>query len=158
MECQLCHSDSETIDHILVKCTLSQAVWFASPLTWRIQGSTDISLRACLQKWLLAGDDDHAFFMGACLLWSILVARNNLIYEKRNANVEVLIREGLYWFKKIYYHGEDNTGEISTRFNSTNSQVGMSQWTPPPNGKIKINVDAASKDGRASCVVVATDW
>ncbi|XP_026451472.1 uncharacterized protein LOC113351752 [Papaver somniferum] len=126
-------------------------------LVWTLT-SHEISLKSCLQRWLLASDDDYAFYLGACLLWAIWKARNNLIYEKNNISIEVIIRDGMYWFNKFYYYEEVSNGDMSTRSISSGSQNVMTQWCAPPTGKIKINVDVACKGDRASCAVVARDW
>lgn len=74
--CPLCNADQETVEHMLLVCPWTRAVWFGSSLQWAIPlyglASLDIWL---LQKistlQLLSVDFSRDFSVLACTLWSI---------------------------------------------------------------------------------------
>lgn len=51
--CVFSHSEPETIDHVLLHCLFSRAIWFGSDLTMRANPEQIPSLKRWLVAWLL---------------------------------------------------------------------------------------------------------
>ncbi|OVA10988.1 Pentatricopeptide repeat [Macleaya cordata] len=70
VDCPLCHNAPETVDHLFVHCSFSQALWFASPLSIILNHTTCYVLELVL-SWLSSSSDFTTFNMGACVMWSL---------------------------------------------------------------------------------------
>lgn len=79
MECVLCGNEVESICHLFVHCHVVQGILFACPLSLRLQNSTDTTIRELVASWLSAQDVNYIFNMGACMMWPIWRAMNELI-------------------------------------------------------------------------------
>ncbi|XP_026419894.1 uncharacterized protein LOC113315863 [Papaver somniferum] len=156
-DCQLCFSEVETVDHLFLRCNLSQLILFASPLSLRIINDGQTSLRSLVSSWLEISDNGQYFCLGASLLWAIWHARNKLVSEKEKININSVINHGLFWFNLYYNDNEDP--ELSTATGTGHIPVThrCNPWIPPTTDAVKINIDAAIGKNNSSCAVVARD-
>ncbi|XP_012858039.1 PREDICTED: uncharacterized protein LOC105977277 [Erythranthe guttata] len=148
--CMRCGADVETFLHVLQECNQMGKIWsspFFNLRPMRPQSSmwNWISLaRAFLQR--------DKLLLALIIAWKAWDVRNKLMHREEAMEAKYLITWGqdfLIEFQKAMVL----TPEIQTRSLST-------AWSPPPEGCIKINVDAALPKGMVyySVAMVARDW
>ncbi|OVA12590.1 Reverse transcriptase zinc-binding domain [Macleaya cordata] len=86
---------------------------------------------------------DHLFL--SCEIWK---ARNQVIFEKKVVNIQVIITSAQAMFNEHGYCTLSNSYSISPKANS------HQRWIPPPVGSIKINFDGATKDNTIAAGIV----
>lgn len=69
--CHFCHNEDETVDHLLIHCTFAQAVWFDSPLGFRLQENQYLSLETLTGMWFILNDNDSTLALGIAICWAI---------------------------------------------------------------------------------------
>ncbi|OVA15343.1 Reverse transcriptase zinc-binding domain [Macleaya cordata] len=89
-ECPFCDNAEETIDHILLHCPFSQAIWFASPLELRFEYHPP-SLSNLIVGWLNDNDNLQIFRIGVSILWCIWKARNKIIFYSVHLEIHQIL-------------------------------------------------------------------
>ncbi|XP_002521923.2 uncharacterized protein LOC8268166 [Ricinus communis] len=133
--CPLCHSVSETTEHILYKCHLSQLVLFGLPLgitstIWNIQiliAGWQFFLKFFLKKHMLL-----------FLLWYIWYARHKVVWDNNEFDPAAVITSAVNamqdykaaWVTQL----TDHPAEI----------VQQVRWKCPPIDWVKLNVDGST--------------
>ncbi|XP_026416553.1 uncharacterized protein LOC113311988 [Papaver somniferum] len=152
VECQLCGNNEETIDHLLTHCQFAKAVLFGSPLNFRGLADPSSTTKQCILSWLDAHDDGYSVCLGACLLWAIWKARNKLHFDNIKPHIPSVINDAVHWFT-MYYFAEEDAGNSALDIVVNN--YAQSTWCTPPEGTVKINVDAAVGLNKTSAAAVA---
>ncbi|KAL9411912.1 hypothetical protein AB3S75_045503 [Citrus x aurantiifolia] len=135
--CQSCCCHVETVSHALVECNMARKIWSYSNLAEEFRG-----LHRCDIVWLLQfWPRQHAKVEGAevaALLWAIWNARNKWLFEGKQenpsrvvANAEAIVES----FKKVR--------QPAIVYKTKRNAEKQKQWSPPPIGWQKVNVDAA---------------
>ncbi|KAL2334986.1 hypothetical protein Fmac_016199 [Flemingia macrophylla] len=137
--CPMCGEAKETIVHALITCPEVRQVWFASPLSLRIDPSsvTDFS------QWvytLFERCDDEIVELVCTLLWSIWNRRNQWVNKFIRLTVSEIITEAT------------NMMMIPKRIAAlTETDCPLVIWKPPPpNGGVKANFKVLVKEGRGT--------
>ncbi|XP_026416477.1 uncharacterized protein LOC113311902 [Papaver somniferum] len=152
--CIICMKEEESVDHLLIHCDLARVAWFASPLGLRLQGDDQRTISSLLELLLSRNDNEASLIMGMCLCWAIWKARNEKVFENKSINVQGILTVALYWYN-LYFNFNDDEDSPVTDVN-VNPDVSIPvTWTAPIHPRIKINVDAAWKDGCYACAAVA---
>ncbi|RZC45380.1 hypothetical protein C5167_038334 [Papaver somniferum] len=88
---------------------------------------------------------------GSRAIWK---ARNSVILENKQINVQGTLKKAFFWFHLYYNYNDQLETEIDEQSHANSVQA--VDWSPPPPlQSIKINVDAAFKDGRYAGAAVA---
>lgn len=150
--CYLCHTHEESIHHIALECQVSKLIWWNSPWQLRLEAFHQLTFLAWVE--LIHGDKNHIplpttekrkliqfFVVSLELIW---MTRNKIWKTNEAADwqeLSNLINQSYikYWKaslsrlekKKLWHDGLVNA-----------------QWMPPMEGGMKMNFDAAFKEGR----------
>ncbi|XP_026458517.1 uncharacterized protein LOC113359034 [Papaver somniferum] len=155
--CSLCNNAGEFVDHVLLHCNFSQAVWFAPPLGFRLQGNSQITIINLVESLFRADDNQSSLSIGMAICWAIWKCHNEKVFKHKNMNVHDALTIALYWYNLYYnYNGEEELNGLES-VTQTDAVSTNAIWTPPDQLNIKINVDTTWKDGVFACAVVARD-
>ncbi|XP_026428222.1 uncharacterized protein LOC113324100 [Papaver somniferum] len=156
IECHFCNVADETADHLFLHCPFAQAILFASPLGLRLDNN-EVTIETLVANWLLLKDDDYHFCLGSNLFWAISKARNTLVFERKQVYIDAVLQQGHYWFNLYYKENYDPMIQSHPQEHTTTPAHEMIRWSPPTEGTIKINIDAAIKNWRSSNAAVTRD-
>ncbi|XP_026384836.1 uncharacterized protein LOC113280430 [Papaver somniferum] len=155
--CSICNNDEESIDHLLLHCSFAQDVWFASPLGLRLQGSNQLTLTSLMESLFRANDNNSSLALGMAICWAICKCRNAKVFDQKNMNDHDALTIALYWFNLYHnYIGEEELNGMERNHQTAAVPTNLT-WTPPDHPTIKINVDAAWRDGAFACAAVTGD-
>ncbi|CAL9013279.1 unnamed protein product [Prunus brigantina] len=142
--CQICETELETIEHLLLSCKWTSSVWFGSVLSYRV----DRQSITTIDEWLLGVTSKLAkenfnwvWFHISFLCWSLWRSRCAFVFEGKT----VCPKQTIAWGKSLavellevvkpYSQGAE---EPSSRGLGT-----IQRWIPPPQATLKLNVDAS---------------
>ncbi|XP_026378745.1 uncharacterized protein LOC113273202 [Papaver somniferum] len=92
--------------------------------------------------------------MGATICWALWKARNSLVFENKQLQVQEILKIFGYWFNLYFGVAETMETEGASQPHVTDNNH-THTWIPPPTDTFKINVDAAAKNGHyASAAIV----
>ncbi|XP_026396139.1 uncharacterized protein LOC113290771 [Papaver somniferum] len=106
---------------------------------------------------LLFNEDESTIAMGMAICWAIWKARNAKVFEHQTANVQETLATALFWYNLFYNYSDDEESQLLQNNKDNSAAVTDIIWSAPNNPFIKINVDAAWKDGMNACAAVAID-
>ncbi|XP_020174407.1 uncharacterized protein [Aegilops tauschii subsp. strangulata] len=137
--CPLCDC-VDSWRHALVSCTMSRCVWALSDEVLVSKMSENLEANARIWLFQFSESLDHASFTWLVItLWSIWYARRKAIYESIFQSPQQTTS-----FVNKYI---DELGQLNARkehqITQTASSAQQKRWLPPPNGKVKFNVDGA---------------
>ncbi|KAL2334993.1 hypothetical protein Fmac_016206 [Flemingia macrophylla] len=147
--CPMCGEAEETIVHALITCPEVRQVWFASPLSLRIDPSsvTDVS------QWvyiLFERCDDEVVELVCALLWSIWKRRNQWVNKFRRLTVSEVITKATNMMM---------IPKTKSIVASTETDCPLVIWKPPSGNEVKANFKVLVKEGRGIGMgVVFRDW
>ncbi|XP_043812710.1 uncharacterized protein LOC110614869 [Manihot esculenta] len=145
--CPLCHEAPETILHILVQCPFARSCWLSSPLGWPAFST------ASLREWfslafLTASAENASLILMIC--WALWHNRNNVVWKAQGRTASGVFFMALNFLQQW-------RGACSDSTSCTNVVSVLTVWSPPPQGWIKVNIDASLNSQRSSlgfgCVV-----
>ena len=130
--CKWCEDEPETGDHILWQCDFAQRVWNAClvpiPSGVDVTGSFSDFLDCCLRD--LDSPEIEIIMTVAWMLW---VARNELMWEGINSNVDdICTRASGVALEFLEFGGRES---LSPDFNES-----CEAWRPPQNGSYKLSI------------------
>ncbi|XP_026385060.1 uncharacterized protein LOC113280680 [Papaver somniferum] len=146
--CPLCKADEETICHLLFNCQFAREVFHSIPIFINIQN--DGNSMEIIQNWLLQPDRGIMLNLGACIILNIWKARNEYVFSDITISVQLCMSRALQDFKAFDLHHALNFCADININTSTNAI-----WERPPPLVVKVNVDAAFKDGKGAAAAVA---
>ncbi|XP_026415795.1 uncharacterized protein LOC113311158 [Papaver somniferum] len=153
----ICNNDEESVKQILHHCSFAQAVWFASPLGLRLQESNQLALTSLMESLFSANDNNSSLALGMAICWDIWKCRNAKVFDQKNMNVHDALTIALYWFNIYHnYNGDEELNGMESNHQTAVVPTNVT-WTPPDHPTIKINVNAAWRDGAFACAAVARD-
>ncbi|XP_050386162.1 uncharacterized protein LOC126802565 [Argentina anserina] len=147
--CELCGEHQETVEHCLLLCPWTKAVWFGSTLCY----IPDIASICTLDVWLLAmfkkfsggdGGISNLFLLVCFHLWEIWKQRCKAVMKKilpdPAATIERIQRSFAEWsvVQPILPEGNMEVGQVV-------------RWLPPPPGFVKVNFDASWNSKHPKC-------
>lgn len=150
--CALCNKEEETVEHSLLFCEWTRAVWFGCQLQCVPNRLAVTSFHGWLGDRLKAFEVQPDFSVFAsialcCTLWSIWKGRNNAVFRgEKPKPLEVIHKANLLHMDYFSYWQKNNQ-------RSPPRSVALSSnrnWSPPCQGSAKINTDASYNDFKKS--------
>jgi hypothetical protein len=78
--CHMCHIDSETANHLFIKCQFSRQVWENIALVLKLKTKWDgPTLSDCFDSW--AKREHNLMHLPSLVCWTIWLDRNKAIFE-----------------------------------------------------------------------------
>lgn len=162
--CILCLSHQEFPNHLLLHCDFSQMIWSWWLSLWGIKWVFPLTLIEAFEQWIIYGK--NSFFKKAwvaifsIIMWSIWKERNARIFCNKQcsvAEIQDMILLRLSWWIKGWsypfpYSSEDILinprcllwAPVESRVPCSTLNPNQScDWSPPPVGSLKWNVDAS---------------
>ena len=159
--CPCCNLEEESIIHLFFKCHAAKAFWYAN--SWGIH-SDNLPVHSCSNIIKLLVDppfpytsvistsknslQNQSTTIFALTLECIWNHRNKIVHEPSHGNFLTLCK-GLE--HRVFEHWQMYEEPSQSRGNGT------FHWIPPSYDAVKLNVDAAWKNGNATLAVVARD-
>ncbi|RYR27027.1 hypothetical protein Ahy_B02g061353 [Arachis hypogaea] len=154
--CSICQKEDETIEHALLLCLWTRAVWFGSsiqivPTAYNVRSFGEWMMDKIRRIKTETGSEQGRILCNlGCVCWCIWKARNQHIFQQ--TEIKYLTAE----FHKA------TQGSITTNIPGT-SRGGVRKrftWRPPPKNRLKVNTDAAfhRDTGTVALAVVVKDW
>ncbi|RYR08900.1 hypothetical protein Ahy_B05g076767 [Arachis hypogaea] len=163
--CSICQEEDETIEHALLLCPWTRAVWFGSSLQIV---PTAYNVRS-FEKWMMntiekikneTGKEHDKFLCNlGCVCWCIWKARNEHIFQQTKVNPEKVIIYSEHLATE--YHNATKGLNIDNKPKvGKNGESKRITWRPPPHNKVKVNTDAVfhRETGMAALAAVVRDW
>lgn len=149
--CIRCPSCTETVNHMLFKCSYARLVWAVSPIPAPSGGEWSDSIYHNLFQALNMNQDHPNMNCGSkvipWLLWRLWKSRNDLIYKGKDYNAAEVVR------KALEDEEEWRTSREEQPHPPAIPQTGnlMAKWKHPPHSWVKCNSDGAWNADRANC-------
>ena len=158
--CPICSQEPETVEHAMLLCPWTQLVWFGSQL----QFNPSISNLTCISQWLqqkfmLVSETktfkDYGLALMANLLWEIWKGRNKFTFQHLGLSPHLTIHQARVLTNE-FLSLEMRRGRA---FPSQTVKQARKTWRPPPENRVKCNVDAAFSSNKniASLAAVMRD-
>ncbi|CAL1388734.1 unnamed protein product [Linum trigynum] len=145
-ECPFCHLD-ETQNHIFQECQWAIRVWRPSDFRPLFELEPNQSMGSWLCEIMEKVDNDSLGQLGM-ILWAMWNERNNQLFNKKKAEEwEIVLRATNYWEEFNQLQGKAIEGK----------EKEPRTWIRPPEGWMKVNVDAAVLEGGIRMGAVARD-
>lgn len=137
--CCLCNQDVESTDHIFLQCEVARACWNNfDGLDVNVDGSFEVWLGSTMAE---LSEYDMCLLLTTC--WSIWGARNQKVWENTTPNHRTILSDA-----KTYL---DAWRDLHCKTKAMNKVSRQESWKKPPEGMLKLNVDAAmDKDSKAT--------
>ncbi|XP_026399116.1 uncharacterized protein LOC113294964 [Papaver somniferum] len=146
--CPLCDQEPETLDHLILDCASSRAIWFAMNINVaNIQSSSN-----AVTSWIISWFSDPSItnqdywntwiIMVMITTWEIWKNRCNKVFRNKSPNITKSVKSINYQiqhcFQIMIHRQQQSTLNKSLQFTST--------WEPPFIGQLKINIDVSYDD------------
>ncbi|XP_025636413.1 uncharacterized protein [Arachis hypogaea] len=135
--CSICQAENETVEHALLLCPWTRAVWFGSSL----QIAPTANNVSSFEKWMMD------------------TARNQHIYQQIRINPKQVIINAEQLATEYHNTTRSRSTDNISRADRSGEKK-MITWRPSPQNKLKANTDAAfhKESGTAAAAVVVRDW
>ncbi|KAL3825541.1 hypothetical protein ACJIZ3_021570 [Penstemon smallii] len=153
--CPICNTETESLDHLFLRCPLSVALWFHSPWNFRVEAFQNTPIRDWIAL-LLCKDGiffpspklrEDFFIFAVCLFDTIWYHRNQIVHNGLVSPFQVLLQ-------RIKSSAAAHVkAQIHTRFSASFAASKLG-WKPPEADWISANVDASFKDGKAAWAII----
>ncbi|RYQ82873.1 hypothetical protein Ahy_B10g101452 [Arachis hypogaea] len=163
--CSICQQADETVEHALLLCPWTRAVWFRSSLQFLPTvhnvtsfGSWVINTIAKIKRET-AKDQEKILCKLGCVCWCIWKERNQHIFQQSQVKPEKVIFASEHLAVEFYNAIEKINNENRSGGGRSTEKKRVT-WRPPPKDWLKVNTDAAfhRETGMAASAVVARDW
>ncbi|XP_016177831.1 uncharacterized protein LOC107620131 [Arachis ipaensis] len=161
----ICQQADETVEHALLLCPWTRAVWFRSSLQFLPTvhnvtsfGSWVINTIAKIKRET-AKDQEKILCKLGCVCWCIWKERNQHIFQQSQVKPEKVIFASEHLAVEFYNAIEKINNENRSGGGRSTEKKRVT-WRPPPKDWLKVNTDAAfhRETGMAASAVVARDW
>ncbi|RYR18269.1 hypothetical protein Ahy_B03g062876 [Arachis hypogaea] len=163
--CSICQKENETIEHALLLCPWTRAVWFESSIQIV---PTAYNVRS-FREWIMdkikriktesGSEQEKTLCKLGCVCWCIWKARNHHIFQQTEIIPQKVITQSEYLTAEFHKATQESskanipdTGRGGVRKRIT--------WRPPPKNRLKVNTDAAfyQDTGTAALAAKVRDW
>ncbi|OVA18814.1 hypothetical protein BVC80_7657g3 [Macleaya cordata] len=114
------------------------------------------SLQHLLIEWLNYHDDFKTFNLGCCILWNIWKARNKCVFEHKNPDVSLVLRNAVKDFEE-FHSLEIFVSDVTSIPLVPIPTLRSAYWIHPIQPYLKINIDGAFRDNSGAASAVAMD-
>lgn len=150
LNCALCISGIENVNHIFLNCPFIQQAWFISHWSFRIDAFSHLTVKSWISLLLdkannlFNSDTIRSEFLvfTAALFDLIWINRNRFSHASPPYSVQEIV-------SRASRNAIDHWKSIITSSTGAGSSPNR-KWTPPPPGWFKINTDASFVNGKAS--------
>ncbi|XP_015959674.1 uncharacterized protein LOC107483570 [Arachis duranensis] len=163
--CSICQREEETIEHALLLCPWTRAVWFGSniqivPTAYNVRSFGEWILDKIRRIKAETGTEQEKILSNlGCLSWCIWKARNQYIFQHTKINPQKVIIQS-----ELLTSEYQRATQESSRANIPDTNRGGVRkritWRPPPKNRLKVNTDAAFHRGTSTAALAAVvrDW
>ncbi|RYR63043.1 hypothetical protein Ahy_A04g020830 [Arachis hypogaea] len=163
--CSICQREEETIEHALLLCPWTRAVWFGSniqivPTAYNVRSFGEWILDKIRRIKAETGTEQEKILSNlGCLSWCIWKARNQYIFQHIKINPQKVIIQS-----ELLTSEYQRATQESSRANIPDTNRGGVRkritWRPPPKNRLKVNTDAAFHRGTSTAALAAVvrDW
>ncbi|RYR45359.1 hypothetical protein Ahy_A07g031198 [Arachis hypogaea] len=159
--CSICQEQDETIEHAILLCPWTRAVWFGSSL----QIVPTVYNVGSFEKWMMntidkikseTGNEQDKFLCNlGCVCWCIWKARNQHIFQQTKINPQ----KAIIYSEQLAAEYLNATKDFNRDNKPIGGRIGESRriiWRPPPHNRAKVNTDVAfhSETGMAASAAV----
>ena len=142
--CQICHKETETVEHALLLCPWSTPVWFGSQLQLSPNESNvqrlDSWIWQHVERWKAFPEDlQQRIGLMATLVWQVWKDGNESVFSHKNPDPVRTLRKATLTATE-YLQVQLAERKYSSLPSGGHSRV---HWRPPPTSMLKCNVDAA---------------
>lgn len=142
--CHLCKAGCEDVFHALMECRVARRIWKCTHLENEVKSVIREDMLSvmigAMNNWAKS-EVDYV----ATIWWVAWHARNKLLFQGKKLDPVGSVARGKV-VMEVY-----QAQQVKERESHGNTVEGNMQiWTPPPNNKVKVNVDAAVKEDRKS--------
>ncbi|GLT52770.1 hypothetical protein SLA2020_260900 [Shorea laevis] len=138
--CALCGDAPETLDHLFRECAFSNLLWTAiTPYHLN-----DIAQGLCFTEWLEKNCCNHSDDEGikwstiyATAIWALWFFRNQRVHKGISFSIQQA-KEFIYSKAREFQHA------CNTHGGNFNKETILVNWSPPPEGYIKLNTDGSA--------------
>jgi hypothetical protein len=159
--CPLCGSNKESYQHLFLKCSVIRPIWFGlnwglHPDSLPIDSSLDL-LNLVINPPICPGIDLNPKTLKAQTSIQIALTLEN-IWSVRNQRVHNNTKVNhLSIVKNLEGRILEHFHIIDPGILADSLSISPLCWSAPPSNVVKLNTDAALKDGKATLAVVARD-
>ncbi|XP_021839401.2 uncharacterized protein [Spinacia oleracea] len=152
MECQVCGAPDETIMRALFDCKHTQVIWESSEFADSLR-EAPISSFADMFVWVVGKLSKEKLRLFATLVWACWCYRNKAVFEEGEIE-PVQVATGFARLVNVIKQYNERVAP------HTNGSVVASacSWSPPPQGTVKINIDAHLYSTGVGVGVVIRDY
>ncbi|RYR47166.1 hypothetical protein Ahy_A07g033110 [Arachis hypogaea] len=163
--CSICQVENETVEHALLLCPWTRAVWFGSSL----QIAPTTNNVTSFEKWMMdtvrkiksgtGKEQDRILCNLGSVCWCIWKARNQHIYQQIKINPKQVIINAEQLATEYHNTTRGSSTDNIPRQDRSGERKRIT-WRPPPQNKLKVNTGATfhRESGIASTAVVVRDW
>ncbi|KAH9722904.1 putative reverse transcriptase/RNA-dependent DNA polymerase [Citrus sinensis] len=135
--CQRCHCKSENVTHVLMECKAARKVWKLTDFYEDMKLLSQHDILSMLQE-LASRRMKKEIEQILAISWAIWYARNRFVIEGKQEEPKLTAARASAIVESYKRIKTQNGPARSIHF-----QNNQHFWTPPPEGKYKVNVDAA---------------
>ncbi|XP_072078185.1 uncharacterized protein [Arachis hypogaea] len=163
--CSICQVENETVEHALLLCPWTRAVWFGSSL----QIAPTTNNVTSFEKWMMdtvrkiksgtGKEQDRILCNLGSVCWCIWKARNQHIYQQIKINPKQVIINAEQLATEYHNTTRGSSTDNIPRQDRSGERKRIT-WRPPPQNKLKVNTGATfhRESGIAATAVVVRDW
>ncbi|KAH9778879.1 reverse transcriptase domain-containing protein [Citrus sinensis] len=135
--CQRCNCKSENVTHVLMECKAAQKVWKLTDFYEDMKLLSQHDILSMLQE-LASRRTKKEIEQILAIYWAIWYARNRFVIEGKQEEPKLAAARASA-IVESYKRIKTQNGPARSIHFQNNQQI----WTPPPEGKYKVNVDVA---------------
>ncbi|XP_025608180.1 uncharacterized protein [Arachis hypogaea] len=163
--CSICQAENETVEHALLLCPWTRAVWFGSSL----QIAPTANNVSSFEEWMMdtvrkiksgtGKEHDRILCKLGSVCWCIWKARNQHIYQQIRINPKQAIINAEQLATDYHNTTRSRSTDNTSRADRSGERKRIT-WRPLPQNRLKANTDAAfhRESGIAAAAVVIRDW
>ncbi|CAH9137685.1 unnamed protein product [Cuscuta epithymum] len=137
--CGLCGEEEESLQHLFISCRVSKEAWAAVDWSW--SASTEGSFLEQVQREFTVKKED-----GLCKMiwgcWGLWCERNKRVWEGVEVESKSILVKA-----RVFVEGWILAQKPSLGRSSSPGGV-AADWRKPPQGRLKLNIDAAVRSNR----------
>ncbi|XP_055960662.1 uncharacterized protein LOC130015124 [Mercurialis annua] len=149
-KCKVCNVGNESVEHCLFPCQLALNCWKRMKFKGFIDRNLDVKAQfVCLFSNLEQEDK----CLVAMICWHLWLHRNNAVWSDLRSSVDVILNLASHDLSEWQFAHSSRGAQVET---GVKRDDGKAIWCPPPDGWLKVNVDAAIRVASAWVVLLET--